>query len=261
MKKARTIISLFAITFLSACNQHIYGPALYKSDIHYQFKPMSSDSIKTANYVSAGIGIGSGVNLQDEIVLGEAGYCRANTFEHFNLSYGGSAFLGDYQNHTIQPGETEYFTDKLLAGIGLRGSADVYVNTGRTDIRFGIEAAYSNEFGPYANFRKDVQKNSDYYTDAGTSLFTSGLTSEVIWHNKKERSTHYGYRLFVGSVFGSHQFTNNYVGTNPYTPYSPYQNENKLCISQAYFMQVDKINFVIESPNFMSLNLRLGYRF
>ncbi len=261
MNRTTLAILLPILLFSAACNQHIYAPALYKTDVHYQFKPMSSDSVKTANYGSAGIGIGSGVNLQDQIVMGEASYNRANTLQNFNFSYGASAYLGDYQNHVIQQQEAEYFTDKLIAGFGLRGSADIYANTGRTDVRFGIEAAYSNEFGSYADFRKDVQKNSNFYADATNSLFTGGVTAEVIWHNKKELSTHYGYRLFIGSVFGSHSLTNNYIGTNSNVPYSPYDNQNRLCISQAYIMQVDKVNFVIETPNFSSINLRVGYRF
>ena len=93
MEKKHLLYLIATLLFFTSCNQHIYGPALYKTDINYQFKPMSSDSVKSANYVSGAVELGSGVNLQDEILIGQINYNRANTYKNFNLSYGGSALL------------------------------------------------------------------------------------------------------------------------------------------------------------------------
>jgi hypothetical protein len=258
MKKSIAFLWLPAVLFFSACNQHIYGPALYKSDINYQFKPMSSDSVKSANYISGALGIGGGANMQDEVIIGRASFTRANTFQNFNLSYGGSAFLGNYQNTSNSTTDPGYFANKLIGGYGLHGSADVYLATGRTNLRIGLEGAYSKELGAYADFRKAAKNFSGYYTDASTSLFTGGIAAEVIWHNKKEFSTHYGYRLFIGQIFGTHGYTNN---ADPYNYYAPGTNYNSLCISGAYILQVKKLDVVVENQNFMTFTMRFGYRF
>jgi len=258
MNKLYYLAFLSLVLLCSACNQHIYAPALFKTDISYQFKPMSSDSVKTANYVSGSVMVSQGANQQDEILIGQGSFNRAVTLENFNLSYGGYGFLGNYQNTTLSSKEPGYFTNKLISGLGLRSSADVYVATGRTNVRFGLEGAYSIEFGSYADFRRSAQTLPGFYTDASTSMFTGGFATEVIWHNKKNFATQYGYRLFIGSVFGNHTFLNNTYGQNNF------DNEiypERFCVSGAYILQVNRAQFVLESQNVVSLTFRFGYRF
>lgn len=250
--------SLYIIPLLfCACNDHIYAPALYKSDIAYQYKPMSSDSVKNANYVSGAISIGRGVNQQDNVLIGHASFSRANTFQNFNVAYGGYGFFGNYQNTSIPNYQPGYFTNKYLSGIGIRGSANVYTPSGRTDLRLlGIEASYSKEFGAYTGFREYAQSLPGFYTNANTGLLTAGLTSEIIWHNQRDLNTQYGYRLFIGSVFGNQNLYN----SNDPNGYSPYNDNSDFCISGAFFVNVTRVHFVVEYQNFSTVTLGFGHR-
>jgi len=257
MKRIITTSLCIIPLLFCACNDHIYAPALYKSDIAYQYKPMSSDSLKNANYVSGAISIGNGVSPEDKLVIGHASFSRANTFQNFNIAYGGYGFLGNYQNLTIASTDPNYFTNKYFSGVGLRFSGNVYTPSGRADLRLlGIEASYSKEFGAYAAFRQYAQSQPGFYTNANTSLLTAGITSEIIWRQKNDSNAQYGYRLFVGSVFGNQNLYN----SNDPNGYSPYNDNSDFCISGAFFVNVTRVHFVVEYQNFSTLTLGFGYR-
>jgi hypothetical protein len=84
--------------FVSGCSDHVYGPALHKSDISYMPKPMSMDSVKSATYVSGGLVLDFGNNLSDQLTSGQLNISEAHTFKNFNLAYGAFTSLGNYSN-------------------------------------------------------------------------------------------------------------------------------------------------------------------
>jgi hypothetical protein len=228
-----TSILLLASICLSACNQHYYAPALYKNNISYQAKPMSGDSVKSATYVSGGLGAATGVSLSDDIYMGQLSLDRAHTFDNLNIAYGVFGYAGSYENTTLQPTDAHYFTNQSFAGIGARGSANLSIPLKNVDLRvIGVEFSYSKEFGAYADFRSAVKSDQNFYTDASNVIFGGGLTTEVAWRGRHNPQLHYAARGYVGTTFGNHALTNNFDAQREYT-------SDQVNVGASFFMQVN----------------------
>lgn len=233
---------------------NLYGPALYRSDIAYLPKPLSSDSSHHANYVSAALYSSSGAeptNDNDELTRGELSIGQGFTFSHFNVGYSVFGTLGDYNNYTDPSGPSASFSSKFFGAAGGRFSTDAFVTLGRVDIRLiGFEMAYSHEFGDYAVYRKEVN-TPNIYTNNRTDLLTLGGTSEVIWHSS-DPNIQFGLRLFIGNTLGNDKY---YYPNTILTYYN-----DGIGASLAYFMQIHRYFFVGELNN-TGGQLRLGLRF
>ena len=207
----KQLLLLSCVAILSASCTKFYGPALYHQDIAYMPKPASFDSVKSATYISGGFNGYTAGNINDILTSGQINLSEGYVFNHFNLAYGAFGVVGDYNNGTISKGSPNYFTDKFFGAAGGRISGNFFNNSGRTDWRvIGFEAAYSHEFGSYANFRQTVQSVSDYSVDPRTDLFTVGLTSEVLFHNVNNPDFQNGIRIFVGTTFGRSEYGDSY---------------------------------------------------
>lgn len=203
---------------LASCSNHLYTPALYHQDIAYQPKPTSFDSAKTANYISGGVNFYTDQTWSDMLVSGQFNFSRAHVFKNTNLSYGVFGVAGDYEKGAAGDPPNN-FTDKFFGAAGARLSGDLFTTYERMDFRYlGFEAAYSHEFGSYANFREYIQTQPGFHADPRTDLFTLGLTSEVIFHNQGNVNIQNGIRFFLGGTFGPDPFRKyNYV-SNDLTP-------------------------------------------
>jgi hypothetical protein len=206
MKNLTQMCLLSAATcLLSSCYvikpvTSVNGPAFYNSDITYQPKPLSADTFHHATYISASIVNGQGANPNDALTAGELNLGRAYTTKHFNFSGGVFGAAGSFSNATIPSGQPFYFNNKFTGMAGARASVNYYITSGHVDIRIiGIEAAYSNEFGDYANYRKEVAGQPYFYTSTRTGLLTIGGSTEVIWYGR-DLSWQYGFRLFLGTT-------------------------------------------------------------
>jgi hypothetical protein len=252
---------VFAALLFSACSNHVYGPALFHQDIAYQPKPASFDSAKTANYASVGFGVNADPTFFDDLLYSaQFNVSRAHNLGNFNLAYGAFSVLGDYANSSVRNGDPNYFSDKFFGVLGGRASANFFVSTGSADFRIlGIEAAYSHEFGDYANFRKRLtaQANQpDYYINPNTDLFTAGLSTEVTWRGLFNRHVKHGIRLFAGHTFGD----NNYYNTVTHIPYNTdSQPFNNIFVKASYFAEFNRYIATIEAGN--GILLRFGFRF
>lgn len=248
---------ILAVLILSACNQHYYAPVLYKNNISYQAKPMSTDSAKTSNYIFGGLGYATGINpdLKDNIYMGQLSFDRAHTFDNINIAYGIFGFAGAYENTAHQSTDIGYFDTKSFAGLGARTSANLFVPLNNVDLRIiGVEFSYSKEFGGYADFRSNAKSNPSFFTDANTDLFTGNLTSEVAWHGRNNPTLHYAVRGFLGTTFGNHEFGNNFETKHQYI-------SDKVYFGGSFFMQVKNYCIVLERQYTSSVSLRFGYRF
>jgi len=263
MLKTRLYFLLLPVLiFYSSCTVtgpqiNLYGPAMYSSDISYQPKPMSSDSVHHANYASLSyfsLDAPNNNNNFDIVTVGQFNIGQGYTFDNFNLSYAAFGGMGGYSHQTNNDlSQSTHFSSKYFGDLGGRFSANAFVTSGRVDIRFiGFEVAYSHEFGDYANFRSQVNGQPDYFTDARTDLVTIGGSTEVIWHSS-ERPLQFGLRLFIGRTLGDNTYR------NPGTPATVYYQQNDIG-SLAYFMQLKKVFFVGELHSFGG-ELRAGLRF
>jgi hypothetical protein len=234
-----------------------YGPPMYADDIAYQPKPISSDSVHHAAYVSASYSQGGPPNSKnsgDDITMGQLNIGQGFTFNNFNLSYGAFGGIGSYHNQTNNNvGQPNYFTSKSFENLGGRFSINAFITSGNVDIRFiGFEMAYSHEYGDYAGYRESVTGQPNYFTDTQTQLVTMGASSEVIWHSSRA-PLQFGLRLFIGLPLGDGNYKNpNSLGQLYYPQNIP--------LSIAYFMQVKNVFFVGEVNPDGGI-LRVGLRF
>jgi|SRR6185312_869041 len=236
---------------------NLYGPAIYSSDISYQPKPMSSDSNHHLDYVSLSYFSADAPNNNNSFDMVNAELInigRGYTFDNFNLSYGAFGATGSYNNQTNKDAtQPPYFNNKSFGNLGARFSANTFVTSGHVDIRFiGIEVAFSHEFGDYADFRKNITGQPNFFTDTRADIATIGGSSEVIWHANR-RPMQFGFRIFLGRTIGDNSYKN---PAAPNQLYYPVTNT----ASFAYFMQMKKVFFVYELHT-EGAELRAGLRF
>lgn len=238
----------------SSCSDHVYAPALHRSDIAYLPKPVSADTSKSATYITAGITYDTNINPADNLTSGQFNLSHANTFDHFNLAYGAFGVLGSYHNGELQPSDPYYFRDKFFGAGGLRLSGDYFIKGRNVDFRIiGFEAVYSHEFGDYARFRKAVTNQPNFFTDTRTDLFTLGGTTEVVFHAGYNAEKKFGFRVFAGGTFGPDNIYRN--NNSNYT----YSSLNHGIVTVAYFMQIKRYVLIAEGGYYFQF--RLGYQF
>ena len=199
----------FILLGLNSCS-HVYAPALYHQDIAYQPKPSSFDASKTATYISAGLNNYSGVNYTDFLTSGQVNLSVGHKFDGFNIAYGAFGVFGDYQ-YSGDKTDANYFSDKFFGAVGGRFSANAFVTSGNTDVRFiGVEMAYSHEFGGYADYRQELFQRGGYFVDPRTDLYTIGLTTELVFHSRRNSALQQGVRGFLGTTVGHNDLNDSY---------------------------------------------------
>jgi len=255
--KIKILLPLLAISLFMASCSHVYTPALYHQDIAYQPKPASFDSVKSRTYVSAGVGGNSNTNYNDFLISGQLNLSQGHVFDNFNIAYGGFLSLGDYQKDSGDKNQTTNSQNDLFFGaVGGRFSANAFVTNGNVDFRFiGMEMAYSHEFGDYASFRKTLDKQGGFYVDPRTDLFSIGLTTEVIFHNRNDATFQHGIRGFLGTTVGHNKLDDTY-----YTDDTPTAKMfRKLFPRASYFITFKNYFGTFEVGN--AVFARFGYKF
>jgi hypothetical protein len=250
-----TLSIVLATLFLSSCSRYYYAPALLRSDLAYVPKPASYDSVKKALYISGGIGSSMGANLSDEITYGTIDVSAGHVLKNINIAYGAFAYAGKIQNTSNNNDPTVLYplNSKDFSAVGGRFSANLHSGKKRLNFRYlGFEAVYSKEFGNYVNFRKKVNGVENYYAITGTNLLTMGLTSEIIWRNRRAQYTQFGIRVFVGSRYLNYKFSDADVYRSSTNPGQ---------FDLAYFMKYKRYVGSINTNLLTSAALRLGYSF
>jgi hypothetical protein len=255
----KQLLSLSCVALLFASCSHIYEPALYHQDIVYQPKPTSFDTVKAVNYISGAFNANSNSNLNDFLVSGQVNLSRGYVFNNFNLSYGAFGAVGQYSSDQANSGAPTYFTTKYFEALGGRFSANAFVTSGRTDFRFiGVEAAYSHEFGTFADFRRYLNSLPGNFVDTRTDLLTLGLTSEIIFHNVNDKTVQNGIRIFWGGTFGD-----NVAFVDPKANEGPFSftthNGLNFFAKASYFITFKNYISSVEIGN--GFFLRFGYKF
>jgi hypothetical protein len=241
--------------FLSSCSSYYYAPALFRSDVAYVPKPASYDSIKTTIYVSGGLGTELGINLNDEITYGTIDLSAGHVFKSVNIAYGAFAYGGNIRNTNIREDSTDHYplNSKGFTALGARFSTNLFTAGKRTNFRYlGFEATYSKEFGSYNDFRKAVNGIGNHYAITGTDLLTMGLSSEIIWRNRRAQYTQFGIRVFLGGRYLNYKFSDADV----------YRSSTKSGhFDLAYFMKYKRYIGSVNTNLLSSAALRLGYNF
>ena len=199
------LLVLFCLAIYSCNTPSYFLPASLGNDITYLPKPMHSDSIKVKNYVSASYADLELPYATGQLGMGFLNFHRSHTTKSLNIAYGAFGFAGNtYYDKTYNSETTSDFKDKSFWGGGLRSSISFYDISGSTEFRLlGWENALSFENGNYADFRKAVKGfNTDTVSSTLTTLYTTGISSEIIFHARRNLKNQFGFRLFYGFTPG-----------------------------------------------------------
>ena len=202
MKKAISYIIIISLALSSCHSTSYFLPSAVGNDIAYLAKPMHSDSIKVKNYISASYAELSLPYGTGELNMGFLNFHRSHTTKNLNIAYGVFGFAGKtYLDDSYNTKTAKDFSGKGFLGGGLRSSISFYDISGSTEFRMlGWENALSFENGSYADFRKAIksENNPDIISSTLTTIYTTGISSEIIFHAKRNQSNQFGFRLFYG---------------------------------------------------------------
>lgn len=230
MKRQILPLLLFPVLSLYSCSRSYLSPAISGNNISYMAKPMADSEKRSKTYITGTFAGSSSPGNAVSFGTGILNIHRAHTYESFNFAYGAFGYLGQAQ-HNIQEVTTNenknYLPsfDKNVSGLGLKTSIGYQVLSSNGNVNFRVinwENAFSREMGSYADFRK-LQHGTGNYTDSYISdkvnIWTTGLSSELIFHGRKNKEIQHAFRLFLGTTPGlaksfdrdrdAYDFTNN----------------------------------------------------
>ncbi|WP_316826874.1 hypothetical protein [Pedobacter miscanthi] len=205
------LILLSAVLF-SSCRTYL-TPAVLGNNMGYIPRAMGADSLKTLTSVSASYAGASAPDSKVSFELAMANVNLSHTFEKGNIAFGIFGYTGKASNN-VQNNAVDNSGDylpafkKSITGVGLRFSAGLHHTSanGNTDFRFiNFENAISFEGGDYTAFRKEIYNNRIPNYVAVTDrkvLWTTGLSTEVIWRARNDHGIKHGFRLFLGGTPG-----------------------------------------------------------
>lgn len=241
-----------------------YLPGALSNGVSYMPRPMEADSTKVKNYISAGI---SNVMLpygSGEIIAGNFNFSRGHQSKNFNYAYGAFGYAGSIAEDTFD----DFYDDKKrhfdglygkgTYGGGLRALIGFYDTSNRTEFRIlNWENSLTFEGGGYSKFRKQVADSINVITTTKNIIYTTGLSSEIIWHSKKRVANQYAFRLFYGFTPG----LSNSMVVN--TELAERRMRNRV-FSLSFYAKFNKVFLNYEGfggDNYAGARLSLGYAF
>ena len=200
-------ISIISFFLVSCSTPSYFIPAAVGNDISYLPKPMEADSVKSKNYISASIGSLTLPYATGDVNMGFLNFSRAHTLKNINIAYGAFGFAGEtsYNSEYNKKNAIPELDGKGVFGGGLRTSIGYYDNAGNAEFRIlSWENALSFENGSYSTFRKkmDALNDPNIISSTKTTLYTTGIASEIIWHTKSNYNNQFAIRLFYGFTPG-----------------------------------------------------------
>lgn len=257
MNKNLLLLLGLLLSFTSCNTVSYFTPAAVGTNIAYLPKPMASDSIKFQLYASGSIAGNSFPYGRGSSNIGYLNVSGANTFKNFNVGYGVFGGLGEVKYDNQYGRLNTVYTPgyRMLNLFGLRSSVGLHIPSGRTDFRIlNLESALSFEGGAYQAFRKKLydRNEPDILSSNRTTLFSKGISSEIIWHAKSTMANQFGIRLFLGSSGALQDSYNQYD-----------ENLGGAILNYSFFFKVNHIFGIVDfgASNGASGRLSLGYSF
>jgi hypothetical protein len=258
---------LFLATFTS-CTSFL-TPAVLGNNMGYMPKAMGVDNVKSLTNVSASYAGSISPSAGTDFELGMANISRSHTFKKSNISYGMYGYIGKASggdNDNTEENLKNYLPafKKSISGVGLRLSAGLHKTSanGNTDFRYiNFENAVSFEGGAYSDFRQEVYNSHipDYVAVSNKRvLWTTGLSTEVIWRVRDNHDFRHAFRFFIG---GTPNFANSFrsgIKTNDII-----RGKNSMGWVFNYFLYIKRFSLSFEMADNVNYaqKISLGYSF
>lgn len=269
MKNQITALSsLLFLTAFTSCTS-LLTPAILGNNMGYMPKAMGADSVKTLTNVSASYAGSTSPSAGTDFELGMANISQSHTFKKSNISYGifayaGKASGGDNDNNAEDLKNYLPSFKKSISGFGLRFSAGLHNTSanGNTDFRYiNFENALSLEGGAYTKFRQEVYSNPipDYVAVTNRKvLWTTGLSTEVIWRARNDHDIRHAFRFFLG---GTPNFANSF--RSGVKAYDEINGKNSFGWVFNYFLYIKRFSLSYEMADNVNYaqKISLGYSF
>ncbi|RZK11444.1 MAG: hypothetical protein EOO43_19355, partial [Flavobacterium sp.] len=94
--------------------------------------------------------------------------------------------------------------NKSTAGLGIQTSIGYHITSDRGNTDFRIinwENSFTKEFGEFASFRNSLFGDLTYknlIVSRADRLWTTGISSEIIFHHRKNKEFKHAFKLFIG---------------------------------------------------------------
>lgn len=239
-------------------------------------KPMLSDEKHTQIYTNGSYAVSSSPGRSVDFEMGILNIHRSHTYKSINLSYGIFGYLGNAKfissKTEANPNDGGYPNNfrKSISGLGLRTSIGYQIASDNGNVNFRLinwENSLSTEAGNYADFRKQIYRSgiySDSHVSDKMTLWTTGLSTEIIWHGKKSNDVQHAFRIFAGGTPG---LVKSFDGNLNYSVFGTDNTndriEGSIARSFSYYLKVKHFSFCYElSADVNWANkLSLGYSF
>jgi len=221
----------FIICFIGCVpERHAYFLSPTNSNANpYAVIPMKTDSLRSANYISALYNIGSANDLgYDNVLAFQLRFHRSHNFGIFQAFYGANISLGSYvisdyfrTKYSDSPNvygnyypPYQYFDtvfrvtgrSSFFGNYGFTGGINMVIPFEKGEWRpLGIEMSVQNEFGNYLNFRKTLPDSAADIVFRKSFTATLGFYMDIIGKNR--HGTEFGYKISYGFPLNS---INNY---------------------------------------------------
>ena len=258
---------IFFIT-LTSCTSYL-TPAILGNNMGYIPKAMGADSIKTLTTVSASYAGSISPSAGTNFSFGMGNISSSHTFKKWNISYGvfgyaGKASGGDIDNSAENLKNYLPSFKQSISGAGLRFSTGLYhtLANGNTEFRYlNFENALSFEGGAYAKFRQEVYSNPipDYVAVTNRKvLWTTGLSTEVIWRARNDHDIRHAFRFFLG---GTPNFANSF--RSGVKAYDEINGKNSFGWVFNYFLYIKRFSLSYEMADNVNYaqKISIGYSF
>lgn len=208
--KRTLYLSIISISFFaSSCTRYLF-PTTAGNDVVYKPKPMVADSIKSIVNITGGISGADRYADDGSVTLGYLSINRGHTYKDFNFSYGIFGYHGKVEKTYIPESSinSNYVHlptfNKSASGLGFHTSIGYQTtsNRGNTDFRIiNWENSVTKEFGDYFKYREDLYGDLTYknlVVSRNKLLWTTGISSEIIFHPRKNKAIKHAFKLFIG---------------------------------------------------------------
>jgi hypothetical protein len=265
---------VFGTLLCSSCKTYL-TPSLPANNMSYMAKPMVADEKHTKIYVHGAFAGSESPSAPVTFEMGMLNVHRSHTYQSINFSYGVFGYLGSAERNYTEDPDAKPPTKippfkKQISGFGLKTSIGYHLTSGNGNTDFRLinwENSLGKEGGSYSRFRQDLFNTTDYrnlYVSNQNTVWTTGLSTEIIWHARKRVHVQHAFRAFFGTTPGLKKHFDREINNSDLIDDDQWLKTGpNFARSFSYFLTVKQLSVSVEAAyNFnTALRFSLGYAF